>query len=86
MSELILLAIPGCPLSAHARDGLTTLADEGLLSWHEVAVGTPESEQLRRSAPDLLPALFVDSGTLLAHGRLSERRLRRELAGADRHG
>ena len=80
MRQLTLLAIPDCPLSAHARHVLDTLAADGLLAWGEAATGTANGEALQRNAPDLLPALFNESGLLLAHGRLSERGLRRVLA------
>ena len=80
MRQLTLLALPDCPLSAHGRHVLSTLAADGLLVWREVATGTPDGERLQHHAPDLLPALFDESGRLLAHGRLSERRLRRALA------
>ena len=78
--QLTLLAVPACPLSARGRHVLGTLAADGLLAWREVATGTPDGERLQGNAPDLLPALFDESGLLLAHGRLSERRLRRALA------
>ena len=80
MRQLTLLAIPDCPLSAHARGVLDALAADGPSVWGEVATGTPNSEALQRDAPELLPALFDESGLLLAHGRLSERGLRRALA------
>ena len=80
MRQLTLLAVPACPLSAHGRQVFGTLAADGLLVWREVATGTPDGESFQHNAPDLLPALFDESGLLLAHGRLSERRLRRALA------
>ena len=80
MRQLTLLAIPDCPLSAHARRVLDTLAADGLLVWGEAATGTPNGEARQPNTPDLLPALFNESGQLLAHGRLSERGLRRALA------
>ena len=80
MRQLTLLAIPDCPLSAHARDVLDALAADGLLIWGEAATGTPNGVALQRNAPELLPALFDESGLLLAHGRLSERGLRRALS------
>ena len=80
MRQLTLLAIPDCPLSAHGRRVLDTLAADGLLAWQEVAPGTRRRETLDSTAPDLLPALFNESGMLLGHGRLSERALRRTLS------
>ena len=80
MRELTLVAVPACPLSDHARQVLETLAAEGLLVWREVATGAPGSEHINGGAPELLPALVNESGRMLAHGRLSERALRRTLA------
>ena len=80
MRELTLLAVPGCPLSEHARQVLDTLAAEGLLVWREVPTEAPGSERLNNGAPELLPALVNESGRMVAHGRLSERALRRSLA------
>ena len=56
MRQLTLLAIPDCPLSAHARQVLDALAADGLLAWGEVSTGTPNGEALQRNAPDLLPS------------------------------
>jgi len=81
MRELTLLAVPGCPLSDHARQVLETLAAERLLVWREIATEA-SSERLNGSAPELLPALVNESGRIVAHGRLSERALRRTLAPA----
>ena len=80
MRELTLLAVPGCPLSEHARQVLDTLAGEGVLVWREIATGAPGSERLSNGTPELLPALLNESGRMVAHGRLSERALRRSLA------
>jgi hypothetical protein len=49
MRQLTLLAIPDCPLSAHARQVLDALAADGLLAWHEVSTGTPNGEALQRN-------------------------------------
>ena len=80
MRELTLLAVPDCPLSDHARHVLETLAAEGVLVWREIATGAPGTERLNDGAPELLPALVNESGQMVAHGRLSERALRRSLA------
>jgi hypothetical protein len=80
MRRLTLLAVPECPLSAHGRQILAGLAADRLLSWQEVAPDTEAGRILQVGAPELLPALFDESGRLLAHGRLSEKRLRLALA------
>ncbi len=80
MRELTLLAVPDCPLSDHARQVLDTLAAEKLLVWRELTTGAPGTEHLVDGAPELLPALLNESDQMIAHGRLSERALRRTLA------
>lgn len=80
MRRLTLLAIRDCPLSAHGREVLDKLAREHLLRWSEAPADSDIGSALRAGAPGLLPALFDESGALIAHGRLSEKRLRRELA------
>ena len=84
MRQLTLLAIPDCPLSAHARRVLDTLATDGLLVWGDAATGTPNGEALQPNAPDLLPALFNEFGHLLAHGD-GQRRLGPALIGSRAH-
>ena len=79
MKELTLLAVPGCPLSDHARQVLDTLAAERLLVWREIAAGASGTQRLNNDGAELLPALLDSSGRMLAHGRLSERALRRSL-------
>ncbi len=80
MRELTLVAVPDCPLSDHARQVLETLAAERLLVWRELTTAAPGTERLGDGAPELLPALVNESGQMVAHGRLSERALRRTLA------
>ena len=80
MRELTLVSVPGCPLSDHARQVLDTLAGEGLLTWREVLTGAPGDKPVDDGIPELLPALVNESGDMVAHGRLSERALRRSLA------
>ena len=82
MRQLTLIAIPDCPLTAAAcvtRSPPTACWTGGS---SPPAPGT--AKLWPRNAPALLPAPFNESGMLLAHGRLSERGLRKALAiGAD---
>ena len=74
--ELILLTAPGCHMCAHARLTL----DELGLAWREVAEDSPEGATLIATAPPLRPVLLDASGAVVAYGRLSARRLRRDIA------
>ena len=83
MSEpltLVLLSAPDCHLCAHGRAVLDTLREEFGIDWREVSTESAEGERLALSAPPLRPVLFGSGGEVIACGRLSERRLRRELA------
>ena len=74
--ELVLLTSPGCHMCAHAR---LTLGELGV-AWREVAEDSPEGATLTATAPPLRPVLFDASGAVVAYGRLSARRLRRDIA------
>jgi hypothetical protein len=75
-SDLLLVTSEGCHLCEHAR---TTLASLGLQA-RELSV---ESEVARRLASQGVPLAFLpvllDGTRLVAYGRLSERRLRKDL-------
>ena len=74
--ELVLVTGRDCHLCEHARNVLAGLG----LSARELDVESDEASELARSGVPLafLPVLW-DGSRVLAYGRLSERRLRREL-------
>ena len=74
------VTLPDCPLSAHGRQVLAELADARLLTWREVSAGAPEAPPLPDPPSGHLPLLLSDDGSVVAYGRLSERRLRRQLS------
>lgn len=73
--ELLLLTAAGCHMCAHARRTL----DELGVRWREVPEESAHGTALAASAPPLRPVLFDGSGAVVAYGRLSARRLRRDL-------
>lgn len=79
MSALVLLTARDCHLCAHGRDVLDALAAEGLLTWREVDADCEQGRTLAATAPPLRPVLYDADQRVLAYGRLSEKRLRREL-------
>lgn len=79
MRSLLLLTAPDCHMCAHAREVLNELAAEGLLSWRELDSDSEEGRGLAAIAPPLRPVLFDGSGAVVAYGRLSRRRLERDL-------
>lgn len=80
-----LLTAPDCHLCAHGREVLDRLANEGLLGWREVDANSGEGRRLSQAAPPLRPVLLDPDGRVLAYGRLSQRRLARQLERAMGH-
>jgi hypothetical protein len=77
--EITLLVQPDCGLCSHAEAVLERLAGEFPLQVRHVDLATPEGQELgARSGMAFPPAVLVD-GDSFGFGRLSERRLRREL-------
>lgn len=74
------VTLPDCPLSEHGRDVLAELADAGLLTWREATAHAPEAPALPDPRSARLPLLLDEDGAVIAYGRLSERRLRRQLS------
>jgi hypothetical protein len=81
MSPLALLTGQDCHLCSHGREVLDALAGEGRVSWREVDAESAEGHRLASVAPPLRPVLFTPDGRVVAYGRLSAKRLRRELLG-----
>jgi hypothetical protein len=82
MNTLTLLTAPDCHLCAHARDVLDSLAADGLIHWRELDADSDEGSHLAAAVPPLRPVLLAADGHVLAYGRLSRRRLARDLARA----
>ena len=76
MSELILITTDDCHFCARARALLHAL----LVPFREVSVDSPEAADLAAGGLPLpfLPVL-TDGARLIAYGRFSEKRLRKEL-------
>lgn len=73
--SLVLLTAPDCHLCGHGAAVLDALG----APWREVSTTSPEGAELARRTPPLRPVLLAPDGEVIAYGRLSERRLRREL-------
>lgn len=83
MLDLVLVTAPGCRYCAHARTLLDELSTELPLRWREVALASDEGrDAATRWRPPFPPLLLADGfggKAPLGHGRLSRRRLVREL-------
>lgn len=84
MIDLVFVTSPGCRHCAHGRGVLESLATELPLRWREVAMDSDEGRgyvtRWRAPFPPMLIARGPDGDELLGHGRLSRRRLARDLA------
>ena len=79
MSEVVLLTQPTCELCDHAKRILQRLAPEYALTVRELSFDSDEGRALATSHRLLFaPGVLLD-GVPFSYGRLSERRLRREL-------
>lgn len=83
MTHLRFVTTTGCPLAQHGREVLDRLAEDDVIRWREIAANSAEGRLLAHAGAALLPLLVDDDGRAVAHGRLSERRLRRDLTAAD---
>ena len=79
MTVLVLLTAADCHLCAHGRETLDALATELLLRWREVDADSEAGRLLAATAPPLRPVLLDADGAVIAYGRLSPRRLARDL-------
>lgn len=87
-AEVTLLTQPDCALCDQAKTILGRLEQEGLLTVREVDLSGPAGQALAvRHGMLFAPGVLV-AGQPFSHGRLSEKKLRRHLAGApsDRSG
>ncbi len=75
MSALALLTAADCHLCEHAK----AVLDELGLDWREVQSESAEGRVLAASAPPLRPVLYDTGGRPLAYGRLSLKRLRKQI-------
>jgi hypothetical protein len=75
MSALVLLTAPDCHLCNHGCNVLEALG----VDWREVHSESEEGQRLAAAAPPMRPVLFDADGRVLAYGRLSLKRLRKQL-------
>lgn len=78
--EVVILTQAECGLCEQAKDTLARVAEDFPLAISELDVGSPEGEQLGLSRGVIFPPGVLLDGRLFCYGRLSERKLRRELS------
>jgi glutaredoxin len=79
--QITLLTQASCHWCEHAKDVLRSLGADFPLNVTEVALDSAEGQALARDAGILFAPGVVVDGAAFSYGRLSARRLRRELAG-----
>ena len=78
--QITLLTQSSCALCDHAKEVLDRLIGEFDITVRELALATPEGQRLAVTSGMAFPPAVLVDGQPFAFGRLSERRLRRELS------
>lgn len=78
--EITLLTQQDCTLCDHAKDVLARVAADHPLRLTEISLATDEGRRLAAGAGVLFAPGVLIEGQPYAHGRLSERKLRRTLS------
>jgi hypothetical protein len=73
--SMVLMTASDCHLCEHAKEVLAQLG----VDFREVHADSEEGRMLASAAPPFRPVLYDSEGTLLAYGRLSLKRLRKQL-------
>jgi hypothetical protein len=77
--SMVLLTASDCHLCEHAKEVLAELG----VDFREVHAESAEGQQLAVGAPPFRPVLYDSEGKLVAYGRLSLKRMRKQLARED---
>lgn len=77
--DLTLVVAEDCSLCKHAKQVLESLQSDHSLRISEVALESEEGRLLGEIHPLLFPPILLRGDRVLSYGRLSERRLRKEL-------
>jgi|SRR5579859_7118155 len=76
---ILVLTQEHCGFCEQARDILERLSREYWLSFSTLGIGSPEGQRLATQGGLLCPPGILINGESFSYGRLSERKLRREL-------
>lgn len=81
--EVVVLTQADCGFCDQAKETLARVAEDFELRISEVDVASSEGEELARRSGVMFPPGVLLDGRLFSYGRLSERKLRRELGKRD---
>lgn len=79
MNSVTLLTKSDCSLCEHAKQALARLEAEGLVETAVIDIGSEAGARLAAGAGMAFPPAVLLDGQPFCYGRLSERKLRREL-------
>lgn len=79
-AEVLILTQAGCGLCDQAKETLAKLAKDFGLRISELDLDSAEAEQIALRSGVMFPPGILLDGRLFSYGRLSERKLRRELS------
>lgn len=77
--DVLLVTSPACHLCEQAKDVLERLSGDYPLTWREVDMASPEGSAIVRSSRAPFPPMIVVAGQFYGYGRLSEKKLRKDL-------
>lgn len=77
--DILLLTQPSCALCDHAKEVLARLSAEFPVKVATMDLGSPEGRALAERGGLLFPPGVLVDGDAFSYGRLSERKLRKEI-------
>ena len=81
MTEITIVTTEDCAFCEHAKQLLVRVAADAPLVVREVPLDSPEGRQITATIAAPFPPVVLLDGEAFSYGRLSERRLRKALAG-----
>ncbi len=77
--EILLVTSPGCHLCEKAKDVLEHVSSAYPLRWREIDMASPDGSAIVRASRAPFPPVIILAGKIYGYGRLSEKKLRKDL-------
>lgn len=81
MTEITIVTTADCAFCEQAKQVLARVAADAHVEVRDVPLDSPEGRQITERAAAPFPPVVLLDGEAFSYGRLSERRLRKALAG-----
>ena len=81
MTEITIVTTADCAFCEQAKEVLTRVGADAPLVVRDVPLDSPEGRRITEQVAAPFPPLVLLDGEAFSYGRLSERRLRKALAG-----